>query len=108
MTSGPLDAETRLRAALTVTDKLTRAVVDALPDIEFRVASTESELDAVFRARYEIALEAGWITPADFPDGRDRDRWDDAAVHVTGWDGDSLVAASRLVFPAPEQSLPTE
>jgi hypothetical protein len=104
----PSTAETRLGTALGITDAVTRAVVETLPTIDFRVARTPMELDAIFRARYEVALDEGWINSETWPDGRERDGWDDAAVHVAGWEGDSLVAATRLVFPVAGRSLPTE
>ncbi|MBI4573958.1 MAG: GNAT family N-acetyltransferase [candidate division NC10 bacterium] len=62
----------------------------------------------MYRLRYSIVVEKGWARPADFPDGLERDAYDDAAVQVVAWDADALAAATRLVRAAPGHPLPTE
>lgn len=40
-----------------------------------------------YRIRALASVSAGWARPGDFPDGMERDEFDDVAVHVLGWDG---------------------
>ncbi len=42
------------------------------------------------------------------PKGVERDRYDDLSVQIAAWDGDTLAAAQRLVFPREGLPLPTE
>jgi N-acyl-L-homoserine lactone synthetase len=83
------------------------AIAAARP-IEFRTARSASEREASFRLRYRVAVESGWITPETIPDGLERDHFDDGAIHVTGWDGETLAATLRLVVPVLGKRLPTE
>jgi N-acyl-L-homoserine lactone synthetase len=76
--------------------------------VEFRTARSASEREAVFRLRHRVAVESEWITPETIPDGLERDHFDDVAIHIAGWDGESLAATVRLVLPAPGERLPTE
>jgi N-acyl-L-homoserine lactone synthetase len=55
-----------------------------------------------------VVTERGWLRPEDLPDGIERDAYDDQAEYVTGWDGEVLIAAARLVYPIPNRTLPTE
>jgi hypothetical protein len=75
-------------------------------DYRFTVASGEAERDVAYRLRYRAVIDQGWAPESAFPDGRDRDGYDDGAVHVIGWDGDTAVATGRLVLPP--RPLPTE
>jgi N-acyl-L-homoserine lactone synthetase len=82
-------------------------VLEAAP---YRVdqVTDPKELEAVFRLRYEVAVEEGWAEPEQMPGGLERDEYDDDAVQVAAWDGDRLAAAQRLVFPRDDRRLPTE
>jgi N-acyl-L-homoserine lactone synthetase len=53
-------------------------------------------------------VEHGWAPPEAFPDGLERDAYDDQAVHIVGWDGAVLATAARLIFAQPGCLLPTE
>jgi hypothetical protein len=75
-------------------------------DYRFTVATDEAERDVGYRLRYLAVIDQGWAPETAFPDGRDRDAYDDGAVHVIGWDGDRAVATGRLVLPP--GPLPTE
>ncbi|MDQ3809274.1 MAG: GNAT family N-acetyltransferase [Chloroflexota bacterium] len=76
--------------------------------VQFDAAASPTEKEAAYRLRLATVVEEGWATPSDFPDGLERDEFDDTAVHVLGRDGERLVAVARLVFPAPGRALPTE
>jgi N-acyl-L-homoserine lactone synthetase len=84
-----------------------RTVVRTAP-VRFHVARTVAARRAVSRMRYRVVLERGWGHAADFPDGVERDEFDDTAVQITGVDGDRLVASGRIVLPDVERPLPTE
>jgi N-acyl-L-homoserine lactone synthetase len=74
----------------------------------FDVAATAAEREAVWRLRAQIMVERGWIPAGSFPDGMERDRFDDRAMLIVGWHGGDITATARLVFPAPGERLPTE
>jgi len=97
-----------LLSALSAADSFTRRLLARDQMLRFAVARTEEDRDAAFRLRNDVAVEAGWIAPDAFPDGRERDDFDEEAVHILGWDGDVAAAAARLVFPAPGRKLPME
>lgn len=89
-----MTAETRL-------DLLADDVLDRLRPMTFARAETVADIDAVLRMRYECVIEEGWGEPADHPDGRERDAYDDDATHVLGRDGAELVGSVRLIPPVP-------
>jgi predicted GNAT family N-acyltransferase len=69
-------------------------------ELPFGVAGTADERRAVFALRFAVLLERGWIDPAAFPDGLERDEYDDrAALLVAHVDGD-VVGTFRLVTDA--------
>ena len=84
-----------------------RLVERALP-VRFRLAHSFADLGRVFRLRYQVVVEKGWGKPEDFPDGIERDAYDERAVHILALDDGKLIGTSRLVFPAPGRRLPTE
>src|SRR5690606_25438697 len=55
-----------------------------------------------------VVLAHGWASPGDLPGGIERDEFDDVATHLAAWDGATLVATGRLVYPAPGRTFPTE
>jgi N-acyl-L-homoserine lactone synthetase len=89
-------------------DSAAASALAAARPVEFRTARSPSEREAVFRLRYRVAAENGWIMPETIPDGLERDHFDDVGVHVTGWEGSTLAATMRLVIPRPAKRLPTE
>jgi GNAT superfamily N-acetyltransferase len=72
----------------------------------FSIADGSADWSTAFRIRATASIEAGWAWPDAFPDGMERDEFDDAAVHVLGWDGGDPICTGRLVFPP--GPLPTE
>jgi N-acyl-L-homoserine lactone synthetase len=89
-------------------DGLARQLLAQAAPVRFDLARSPAEQEAVFRLRFETVVAEGWAAAADFPDGLERDEFDERAVHVAGWHDQALVAAARLVFPEPAVRLPTE
>ncbi|MGZ4639504.1 MAG: hypothetical protein ACXV2J_10665 [Actinomycetes bacterium] len=88
-----------------VLDGLVARVLSAYP-YRFTVAATPAERATAYRIRFGAVVAEGWAPAGAFPDGLEHDEYDDAAVHVVGWDGDNPVSAGRLVLPP--GPLPTE
>lgn len=84
-----------------------RGVAAANP-VRFGVAHSTTELAAVFRLRYDVAIEQGWARPGDFPSGLERDAYDEQAIELVGWDASILAATARVVLPVRGRRLPTE
>ena len=93
---------------LAILDLLASAVVKRALPVRFRLANSISDVHQVFRLRYQVVVEKGWAKPEKFPDGIERDAYDDRAVHILAVDSGELVGTSRLVFPQPGSRLPTE
>ena len=89
-------------------DVVARRLVMRAAPIRFELASSADERAAVFRLRFETVVKQGWASAANFPEGREHDAYDDQAVLVAGWDGETLAATARLVFPEPSRPLPIE
>jgi N-acyl-L-homoserine lactone synthetase len=101
-------AETDRDAMLTRIDSLAPALIRRAAPVRFALATTPAKREAVFRLRAATVVERGWAPAAAFPDGLERDRHDDSAMLIAGWDGDTIAAAARLVFPTEGIRLPTE
>jgi hypothetical protein len=99
------DTQARLLERL---DVIARHLVARVNPIRFDLAESQEDRAAVFQLRFETAAKQGWVTQAEFPDGLERDAYDDEAVLVVGWHGDMLAATARLVFPMPSRPLPIE
>jgi hypothetical protein len=93
--------------ARVIEQVMARLLEQALP-VTFRVATSDAERDITYRLRYEAIMARGWARPEDFPEGLERDSYDERAVHITGWHGDMPVTTGRIVFPEPGRLLPTE
>jgi N-acyl-L-homoserine lactone synthetase len=89
-------------------DRLAHQALEALAPLSFVVARTPLEIDAVLRMRYECVVEMGWANAEDYPDGRERDDYDEGATFIVCRDGDAMVACARLVPPAIGELLPVE
>ncbi|NPA27196.1 MAG: GNAT family N-acetyltransferase [Chloroflexi bacterium] len=50
-----------------------------------RLAQTDQERDQVYRLRWQVYTEAGYLDPARFPDGRFRDRADAVSFSWLAW-----------------------
>jgi N-acyl-L-homoserine lactone synthetase len=89
-------------------DALAALAVSWVAPIHFCVAQTEKERQAAYHLRYQAIIERGWLQPADLPEGREHDEYDDQAIHILAWDGDTPVATCRLILPTKRLPLPTE
>jgi N-acyl-L-homoserine lactone synthetase len=89
-------------------DRVAEQLLARAAPVAFRVAEAPREREAVFRLRCQTVVDEGWADASAFPDGLERDAYDAGALHVAGWEGDTLAACARLVFPEPGQPLPTE
>lgn len=77
-------------------------------------ADCDVDLQDVFALRYRIyCLERGYETSADFPDGLERDQYDDHSLHglIRVASNQAPIACVRLVLPAsgePDRQFPME
>jgi N-acyl-L-homoserine lactone synthetase len=91
--------------------ELERVAIDLMSSItplRIGVAHGEADLDAMFRLRGAEIVERGWASPGSMPTGRDRDEYDDDAVHIAIWDAAEVVGACRLLAPCRQRLLPIE
>jgi N-acyl-L-homoserine lactone synthetase len=93
---------------LSIVDNLSREFVGTVAPIRFDVAKDDQEREMVYRLRYQVVVERGWVQPNELPDGMERDHYDKKAIHIVGWDGNNLATTSRLVLPEVGVILPTE
>jgi N-acyl-L-homoserine lactone synthetase len=94
--------------ALVRMDEIAHAFIARVAPVSFSLADTSAERETTFRLRAQAVLDHGWAQPEDVPIGIERDRFDDRATHIAGWDGARMVATARLVVPIPGDTLPTE
>jgi predicted GNAT family N-acyltransferase len=93
---------------LEALDALASVLLMRAAPVRIDRATSRAEQEAVYRLRFATVVEEGWAPAADFPDGLERDAFDERALHVIGRQDDRLIAAARLVFPDPGRALPTE
>ena len=72
---------------------------------DYRVAADDSEREIAYRLRGSAVIGRGWCTADDLVGGMERDKYDDRAIQVIGWDGDVAMSTGRVVLPP---GLPTE
>lgn len=84
-----------------------RLVTRAAP-LRFAVAQSPATLEAAHRLRYQVVIEKGWAAPDAFPDGLERDGYDDRAIQIVAWEGQLPAGTIRLVLPVTGYGLPTE
>src|ERR1051326_4908005 len=89
-------------------DAVAQLLIARAAPVRFDVASSAAEQREVFVLRYATVVEEGWVSSAAYPDGLERDAFDESAVHIGGWQDAELVATARLVFPDRDRKLPTE
>jgi N-acyl-L-homoserine lactone synthetase len=89
-------------------ESVAEALVRQSAPARFSVARTEEERTAIFRLRHRVVMERKWACPDEFPEGIERDHWDDGALHVGGTIDGELIACARLVLPRPGYRLPVE
>ena len=94
--------------ALVMVDNLSRGFIESVDTIRFDIARNDQQREAVYRLRCQVVIDRGWAKPGDFPDGMERDHYDEKAIHIVGWNGNNLVTTSRIVLPGASLILPTE
>lgn len=94
--------------AMSLLDDVCSQILSRPGPISWGFAASEAEREAVYRLRGSVVLERGWRSPEEFPHGRERDRYDDAAIHAVGLRNGEPVATTRLLFPQTHRLLPTE
>src|SRR4051794_32439553 len=93
---------------LEALDGLAQALLVRAAPAQFDLADLRDQKQAAYRLRFDTVVAEGWATAEEFPDGLERDEFDERALHVLGRDGGRLIAVARLVFPEPGRSLPTQ
>jgi predicted GNAT family N-acyltransferase len=89
-------------------DGLAQMLIARAAPARFDVASSTPEQQQIFALRYATVVEEGWVPDSAYPNGLERDAFDDSATHIAGWQDAELVATARLVFPETGRMLPTE
>jgi hypothetical protein len=79
-----------------------------LAPLRFELATADGERDEVLRMRAACIIAEGWARAEDFPDGCERDEYDDDATFVVCRDGCALAGSLRIVAPVSGRPLPTE
>ncbi|MBV9122577.1 MAG: hypothetical protein JO112_04400, partial [Planctomycetes bacterium] len=82
-------------------------IAQAAP-LRFGTVHSSSELEAVYRLRYRVALARGWAKEEDFPEGLEYDGFEGRAITVAAWNEECLAGTVRLVLPVDGELLPTE
>jgi N-acyl-L-homoserine lactone synthetase len=95
-------------ANLRAVDAAARRILELAAPLRLEVAHRAADLEAIYRLRFQVASEMGWIESKDASDGLEKDAYDHDAVHVGAWDSERLVGTQRIVFPAPGRRLPLE
>ncbi len=72
-------------------------------DFEILCAKTPKDMQDVFRLRYQVyGVERGFLNPADYPDGLEKDIYDDFSVHFLARDSQGrALGTARLVLDSP-------
>jgi hypothetical protein len=86
-------------------DVLVERLLHAYP-YRFAVARDDAEREIGYRIRYDAVVGMGWLPAEALAGGLECDAYDERAVHVVGWDGETPIATGRLVLPPGR--LPTE
>jgi N-acyl-L-homoserine lactone synthetase len=90
--------------AVGILDGLVARVLATYP-FRFTLATNDEDRLTAFRLRAAAVRQHGG-GEEKITDDIERDEFDDAAVHVLGWDGDAAVCTGRIVMPP--AALPTE
>ena len=79
-----------------------------LKDYYFKVVNSEFELNKCYRLRYNTyCKEKRWLPSVEYPDGMEKDIYDEKAVHVMAMDPDfNVVGYIRIIRESDFSSLP--
>lgn len=95
-------------AILALFNTIAAQLIAANAPLRFGLVESAAAREQVFRLRYAVVIERGWMSAAQLPDGMEKDAYDEGALQVAAWDGEVLAATTRIVLPAPDRRLPTE
>ena len=78
-------------------------------ELEVRIARAFEELEEIYKLRYQIYSQVGYIKKEDYPDGKETDKWDKFSEHfyVYSKSEKKTVGAMRFV-PDSEKGFPIE
>ncbi len=68
--------------------------------MEFRFKKVDSEelLQEIYRVRYEVfCQECGFLSPADYPDGLEIDKFDKHSLHFAAFADDNVIGTVRMI-----------
>lgn len=66
-------------------------------EIEIKIAETPAELDQVYRLRFEVYKNEDYIDPADYPDEKMRDGYDNYSINFLALRNNNPVGTVRLI-----------
>ncbi|MBC8171006.1 MAG: GNAT family N-acetyltransferase [Anaerolineae bacterium] len=89
-------------------DQVAQRLIKTNPDVRYAIAQSPAEIETIYRLRYRTVTEQGWSKSEDYPDGQERDEYDDEAIHIGCWQGATLLATIRLILPSARHPLPAE
>jgi N-acyl-L-homoserine lactone synthetase len=77
-------------------------------ELYFKTAESDLDYEKCFRLRCQVYCnEKRWLSPENFPDGLEKDEYDDKAVHVMALDEDfNLVGIMRIIRECDHKRLP--
>lgn len=69
-------------------------------ELEVRIARALNELEEIYKLRYQIYSQVGYIKKEDYPDEKETDKWDKFSEHFYVWSANEkkIVGAIRLIF----------
>ncbi len=68
-------------------------------DIKFAIASSNALKDEVYRLRYEVYVdEFGYENRDEFPDGLEKDIYDEHSIHVVGLFNNKVMGTIRMIM----------
>ena len=89
-------------------DRLAEGILRLIDPLQIELARTPRDLECAYRLRFQTARDRGWISPEQFPSGREQDEHDDSALQIVAIEGDAVVGTARIILPAPGRRLPAE
>jgi len=101
-------ATTERQSTLTLIDQIGQELIRRAAPIRFELAATDAERTAIYRLRYQVVVSQGWASPKMFPEGIERDEYDDQAIQIVGKNQATIIATARLVLPCADRPLPIE
>jgi len=68
----------------------------------FRQVESPNILEEVYRLRYQVyCKECKFIKEEDYPEGLERDKYDDYSLHFVAEDKDGIIGSARMILDSP-------